>query len=460
MTKRIVRKIRLGLVKRPRIVSELPGPKSEMLWKRYTECVTPAFPRRVPVLTVVEAEGIYIKDLDGNIYMDFTAGGHHHNAGFSHPKVLEAVRRQMEKTHTSDMDFAVHEPWVLLAEKLKEIAPGRLSKGKVGFCNIGTDATEYCMKLARKYTGKILLMGFQGGYHGFTFGALSLSLDNAEFRRHILPLLPGVVYAPFAYCYRCSFGQEYPGCGLQCVDYVRYILETVAHPDEVAAIFTEPIQAHGGVIVPPPDFLPEVKKICDENGILFINDEVVTGFGRTGTMFGISQWKVEPDVMYMGKPIASGMPMAAIIARREIMDEWKLDLMSGFPGHPLSCVSALATIEVIQEEKLAENSIKIGNYTMKLLSEMQEKYPLIGDVRGRGLLIGAELVKDPKTKTPAKEETEEILTKALRKGLIMVSAGTYHNVLKFYPSMNITKEQVDIGMEILEQSIREVTKEI
>lgn len=421
------------------------------------DSVTLAYLRRTPILTVEEVEGMYLKDADGNIYLDFEAGGHHQNIGFSHPKVVQAVIQQIKKTKTCDVNFAIHEPWILLAEKLKKIAPSSLSKGKVGFCNLGTDATEYCMKLARKCTNRVLLLGFQGAYAGFTFGALSLTLDNAEFRRNILPLLPGAIYAPFAYCYRCPFGQEYPNCGFQCIEYLQYLFDTVAPVDEIAAIFTEPIQAHGGVIIPPPNYFSKIGKICHKNGILLIVDEVVTAFGRTGKMFGINHWNVEPDVIYMGKPMASGLPMAAIIGKREIMDKWKLDLMSGYPGHPLSCVSALATIEVIQKEKLIENSIKMGNYIMKLLHEMQEKYPLIGDIRGKGLLIGAELVRDPK-KTPAESEAQEVISRALKKGLIMTTAGTYHNVLKFYPALNITKEQVDAGMEILEQSIHGVVK--
>jgi 4-aminobutyrate aminotransferase-like enzyme len=338
-------------------------------------------------------------------------------------------------------------------EKLKEVAPGGLSDGMVSFLPGGSGSTEAAIKTIRSYSGRRVMLTCYGSYIGGYIGGLSLTADVSGVRRGLSPFIPDIAYVPFPYCYRCIFSQEYPDCGLSCVNHLKYVLDTVAHPMDTAAFFAEPIQTHGGVVVPPVEYFTKIREILDEHQILLVADEIVTGFGRTGKMFGMENYAVDADMMTLGKPIAGGLPLGAIVAQGEVGKYIKGG--SSASGNPVSCAAALAMIEVIQREKLLQNALKIGGHMIKRLKEMQEKYEVIGDVRGSGLLIGVELVKDRKEKTPAHAQ-EFVIRNAYRKGLILRCGGTYHQVLRITPPLNITIEQVDIGLNILDEAFSEV----
>jgi len=435
------------------------GSKANTWVQKRKEVITHAVVERFPDLVILENKGVYVKDVDGNTYIDFSA--QNCNVGHSNSSVLAAAYEQLQKDMDTGHHVGISAVRVMLAEKLLEISPSGLSKGRVCFCNTGSEAAEWTIKLARCSTGKTIVIGALGSYHAGTFGGLSLSFDSSELRRYCGPLLTGTAYVPYPYCYRCMFGQEYPDCNFRCADAIEYILDTVAHPEEVAAIFMEPIQTHGGVVVPPNGYFRMVRNICDSYGILFADDEVVTGLGRTGRMFGIEHWNVVPDTMFLGKPLANGLPLGAIIAHRKIMERWvPAHPLSGFAGNPVSCAASLKTIEVLLREKLLENASKVGEHMMKRLKEMAKDFELIGDVRGKGLLIGVELVKGDKEKKPATEETKNVHIKAFKKGLLMLIGGTYKQVLRITPPLNITLDEADAGLNTLYEAFKDVASQV
>lgn len=424
------------------VITKPPGPRAKHWIERSKACrsVDPTY-SHFPGLFISKAKGSFIEDIDGNKYIDF-AHAQSHNIGYSHPEVISTIKKYIEIGGVSD-DVRVR-----LAEKLKEIAPGSLSNGKVVFGNSGSDVAESCIRIVRSYSKRKILLTCQGSYHGGSLGALSITMDRSELRRGCGPFLPEIAYVPYPYCYRCAFGQDYPDCGFLCVEYIKSVYETVAPPEEIAAFFVEPIQVHGGVIVPPAEYFGKVKKICQKNEIILVSDEVITGFGRTGKMFGIENWATEPDMMFMGKPIASGLSLAAIIGSEEIMKFSKL--VTSFAGNPVSCAASLKTIEVIFREKLFNNALKVGKHITRRLKEMQQKYDIIGDVRGKGLIIGVELVKNGKEKKPASKETKEVIIRAYHEGLLILPGGRYRQVLRLAPPLNITMEETNKALDILD----------
>jgi len=414
--------------------------------------------RKFNDLVVSGAKGIEIESVDGRKFLDFTGGAHVCNVGYSHPKILKATKEQLEKLDFLALYNGVHPLRVKLAEKLRRIAPGSLREGKVAYCNDGSEATEFSIKLARYTTKRPFLVACFGAYHGGTMGALSLTLDSSDLRKSYSPFLPDIMGIPYANCYRCTFGREYPRCGMLCIEQIKYLFKTVVEPEEVAAIFIEPIQAHGGVIVPPSDYFQKMRKICSEFGILIIDDEVVTGFGRTGKMFGIQHFGIEPDVMYFGKPIAAGMPLGAILARKELMNNWvSSGPASTLAANLLSCARASALVDILHEERLVQNAAKMGSYIVKRAKELAERHPIIGDVRGRGLLIGIELVKNSRTKEPAQEEVNKIMEASYRKGLLFSISGLHKNVIKFSPPLILTDQQADKAIDIIEESLKAIS---
>lgn len=398
--------------------------------------------RGVPIS---KGNDIYVTDVDGNQYIDFTA--QYCNVGHSHPKVIRAVQQQIE---TGGL-FAGDPPKIILTEKIKKIAPRRLSDGRVGLCRGGTSAIEYTILLARAYSKRTIILSFQGSYHGESLGALSLTMSRSELRRGFHPFISDIVPIPYPYCYRCPHGHELPNCAFQCTDYIEYVLQTVAHPEDVAAFFIEPIQVHGGVVVPPDQYFRKLRKICDKYRILLVDDEVVTGFGRTGEMFAIQHWGITPDIMLMGKPIAAGLPLGAVIGGKELMKYYR-----GHGANPVACAAAIANIKVILNEKLVEAASKVGEHMMRRLREMQEQHESIGEVRGKGLIIGVELVKNRHEKTPATQETRKVIQQACRKGLLMVPVGTYQQVVRIAPPLTLKIEQADKALDIFSTTLREL----
>ncbi len=344
-----------------------------------------------------------------------------------------------------------------LAEKLVEITPGNFEK-RVFYGNSGAEAVEAAFKLVRWHTRRPRMLAFIGAFHGRTFGALSFTASKPVQRKFFAPLVPGVTHVPYPYCFRCPFKQEFPECNFWCIDFIKeFVLEKYVPAEEVAAIIFEPIQGEGGYIVPPDGYFQRLKKLCDEYGILMIDDEIQAGMGRTGKWFAIEHWGIEPDVITVAKGIASGFPLGAAIARAEIMDWERGAHASTFGGNPVSCRAALAVIEIIEEENLLENAAKLGDYIVKRFNELKEDHPIIGDVRGKGLMIGIEFIKDVKTKEPAKKEATEIMMRSWRKGVAVVTCGI--STLRIMPPLTITKELIDAGLEVIIKNIIEVEKE-
>jgi 4-aminobutyrate aminotransferase len=431
-----------------------PGPRSKRLIKRWKKCS----PKKTAYPAFSEAKGIYVKDVDGNRYMNFTDLTN--NVGHNNPRVKKAVKSQLIKGGISKIR-GPNKLRIELMEKMREIVGQELFDGKFEFCTTGSDATEFALKIARAYTGKSIIISYLGAHHGFSMGALSLTADRSENRRFCLPLVPNIVHIPYPYCYRCPFNQEKNKCNLYCLDYLKYIFDTLVHPDETAAIFIEPIQQVAGIITPPKNYFSKLKKICTRNNILIVDDEVATGFGRTGKMFGVENWDLIPDIMFFGKAFANGISMAGILARREIMEkESEFPLVHGtFTGNLISCAAAIATIEEIQKKDLVKKSYEMGKIMIKRFMEMKKNYDIIGDVRGKGLLIGIELVTNQKDKKPATKEATKIVKKALKKGLLVTNVGTYKQVLRLTPPLIITNEESNRALDILDETIKEVERE-
>jgi 4-aminobutyrate aminotransferase len=444
------------MVNYPKIIARPPGPKAKELVKKDETYISPSYVRFYP-LAIDSAEGCIVKDVDGNEYIDFNSGLVCLNVGHRHPKVVSAIKKQCDRfLHYSNTDFFYKEV-VDLAEQLTQITPGQFDK-KVYFGNSGTEAIEAAVKMAKWHTRKHRFIAFISAFHGRTLGSLSFTASKPTQRRYFFPLLDGVTHVPYGYCYRCPYKLTYPECNYWCIDFIdEMVLQKYVPPEEVAGILVEPIQGEGGYVVPPPEYHPRLKKLADKYGILFIDDEVQAGVGRTGKWWAIEHWKVEPDIICTAKSIAAGLPLGATIAKAKIMDWEGGSHASTFGGNPLSCVASSAVINIIKEEKLMENATKLGSYIMKRLHELQEKCEILGDVRGKGLMIGAEIVEDKKTKKFGKEKASEIMNRCWKRGVAVITCGA--STIRLAPPLVITKELVDSSMDIIEDTIKEVEKE-
>ena len=440
----------------PKIVVSPPGPKAREFLKKDERFISPSYVRYYP-LVVESAKDCLVRDVDGNEYIDMNAGIACMNVGHNHPKVVEAIKNQCDRfLHYSNTDFYYKEV-INLAEKLAEVAPGGFEK-KTYFGNSGTEAVEAAIKLAKWHTRKQLFIGFISGFHGRTMGSLSFTASKPVQRRHFFPLVPGVVHVPYAYCYRCPFKMRYPECDYWCIDFIDdFVLQRYAPPEDVAAILFEPIQGEGGYVVPPPDYFPKLKKLADKYGLLLIADEVQSGIGRTGKWFAIEHWNVEPDIICSAKALASGLPIGATISKASVMDWTGGSHASTFGGNPLACAAALAVLNVIKEEKLLDNANKQGAYALKRLSEFAERTDIVGDVRGKGLMIGVELVEDKESKKPAGQKAAEVIRRSWKRGVAVVTCGA--STLRLSPPLTIQRETLDAALEIVEDTVNEVSKE-
>jgi len=437
----------------PSIVTKLPGPEARKVLRKDQKFISQSYTRVYP-LVVKKAKGAWVEDVDSNRFLDFTSGIAVTNTGHCHPRVVEGIRRQAERLiHMSGSDF-YYDLQSILAAKLSEITPGPKEK-RVFFGNSGAEAIEAALKLARYHTKRPRVLAFLGAFHGRTMGALSLTASKVIHEKGFSPLVPGVTHVPYAYCYRCPYHhQAYPGCSLACVEWIREdLFKRSLPPEEVAAIFVEPIQGEGGYIVPPPEFHQNLFDLAKDFGILFVVDEVQTGMGRTGKMMAIEHWGVTPDIIALAKGIASGMPLGATVSQSEVMDWVPGSHASTFGGNPISCQAALTTIELLQEG-LIENASRLGRYLLEKLKELQKRFHLIGDVRGKGLMIGVEIVKDPETKKKGIEEKNAIIEACFKKGLLILGCG--ENVIRFIPPLIITKSEVDTALTIFEEVLRQV----
>jgi 4-aminobutyrate aminotransferase len=440
----------------PKIIVTPPGPKAREAVKKDERFISPSYGRFYP-LVVESGKGCIVKDVDGNEYIDFNSGLVCLNVGHNHPKVIQAIKNQCDRfLHYSNTDFYYNE--VLdAAEKLSEIMPGKFDK-KVYFGNSGAEAVEAAVKIAKWHTRRQLFIGFISAFHGRTIGALSFTASKPAQKRYFFPLMPGVTHVPYPYCYRCPFKLTYPGCHYWCVDFIdEYILQKYVPPEDTAAILVEPIQGEGGYVVPPPEYFQRLKKMADKYNLLLIDDEVQAGMGRTGKWFAIEHWGVEPDIVCTSKALASGMPLGATISNAKIMDWVPGSHASTFGGNPVSCVAALAVISVIKEEKLLDNATKQGTYIMKRLGEFKEQCDIVGDVRGKGLMIGMEIVEDKDSKKPAPKKVTEIMNRSWRRGISVITCGA--STVRIAPPLIITRELVDAALDIIEDVTKEVAKE-
>jgi 4-aminobutyrate aminotransferase len=440
-----------------KVSTRLPGPKSAAVVKKTAKYVSPSIARFYP-LVVESAHGSIVKDVDGNQFIDFASGIAVLSTGSTHPKVLEAIVRQSERfIHFSYTDF-YYENLVNLSERLTSLTPGQFPK-MVYYGNSGAEAVEAAMKLSRNYTKRPIFLAHSGAFHGRTMGALSLTASKPIQREGAFPLIPETVHFPFPYCYRCPWKQTFPECDYYCVDYFKeQYLQKFVPTDEVAAYFFEPIQGEGGYIVPPPEYFHKMEFLKKE-GILFVSDEIQTGVGRTGKFTGVEHFGVVPDLVTLAKGIASGLPLSAMVAKSEIMESWRPGQhASTFGANPVAVEAALATLDVIKVERLMENARRMGGIAVKRLTEMKENYEIVGDVRGLGLFVGAEIVKDKKSKARGEKEAQEIIDYCFKHGLLLITAG--RNTLRVIPPLNISEDELNEGMDIVEEAIAAINSSI
>lgn len=407
--------------------------------------------------SVKRGRGAVVEDEDGNKYIDFLSSAAALNTGHCHPKIVQAITEQINNYIHYTPAYMYNKPLVELARELVEITPGNFKKRAI-FGLSGSDANDGMIKFARAYTGRSKIISFIRAYHGSTYGSLSLSAVSSVMRKKIGPLLPDVYHVPYPDCYRCSLGQSKESCHMECMNQLKDALKFYIPPSEVAAVIVEPIEGDAGLIIPPKEYMQELYKICKDNGILFVSEEVQQVFGRTGNWFGIENFDIVPDAIIMGKSIASGMPLSAIVGREEIMTSLdSLTHVFTMGGNAASCSAALATIEVIKEENLLERSLKLGNYMKNRFNEMKKRYEIIGDVRGIGLSIGVDLVEDRTTKAKAHNAAAKICYRCWEKGLILTFFA--ESVLRIQPPLVIEKAEVDKALNIIEESINEYLTE-
>ncbi|HVH28797.1 MAG TPA: acetyl ornithine aminotransferase family protein [Vicinamibacterales bacterium] len=436
----------------PVIKTALPGPRARAIIERDAAVVSPSYTRGYP-LVVERASGSMVEDVDGNLFLDCSAGIAVNATGHSHPDVVSAITDQAARfLHMSGTDF-YYDVQVRLAEELAAIMPIR-GGVKSFFGNSGTEAIEASLKLARYATRRQGFIAFHGGFHGRTMGALALTGSQAVQRRGFNPLMAGVYHAPYPYCYRCPPGLTPDAYVEECLGYIEnHLFTQLAAPDEIAAVVVEPIQGEGGYVVAPDRFLRGLRDITRKHGILLIADEVQSGMGRTGKMFAIEHCGVEPDIVATAKGIASGMPLGVSSARADLMTWPRGAHASTFGGNPVSCAAALATLKLLKEQ-LLENAATIGGYLFARLEALAEKRRLIGDVRGRGLMIGVELVRDRQTKERALVERNAVVTAAFNRGLLILGAG--RNSVRFSPPLVLTRDQADTAVRIFDEALAEV----
>ncbi len=439
-------------MKKPKIITALPGPKAKGVLRLDSKYLSPAVTRYYP-LVMEKASGVWVTDCDGNVFLDFSSGIGVVASGHCHPEIIDVIKKQSVKfIHMSGTDF-YYSIQTKLAEKLAEIVPGAKNK-KVFFGNSGAEAVECAMKLARYHKRRPRYIAFTGAFHGRTFGALSLTASKFIQRKYFAPLLPEVTHVPYAYCFRCPFHLEYPSCTLACVKYIdEVIFKKIAPPEEIAALFFEPILGEGGYIVPPKKFIPALRKLCDKYDILLVDDEIQAGMGRTGRMFGIEHFNTKADIYCIAKGIASGMPLGACVSRSGIMDWQPGSHASTFGGNPVSCAAALKTIELL-ERGLITNAAKLGKIAMKRLKHLAQEYEFIGEVRGKGLMIGIELVANKKTKEPVKDRRNAVVYESFKQGLLLLGAG--ESVIRLIPPLVINEKELQVGIDIIERALKKV----
>ena len=422
------------------------------VWARYTD------------ILVERGEGACLYAVDGRSYLDFTCGIGVTNTGHCHPRVVAAIREQAGLLLHGQANIVYHKPLLELVGALRPVVPAPLDS--FFFSNSGAEAVEGAIKLARHATGRSDVIAFVGGFHGRTAGTMALTSSKGKYRGGYGPLPSGVHLAPYAYCYRCAVARAAgkdsaaislaaprdAGCCGEPLRQLRHLLQSETVPEDIAAILVEPVLGEGGYIVPPASFIQGLRQVCDEHGILLIADEVQTGFGRTGAFFALEHFGVTPDVLIMAKGIASGLPLSGLATRRELMERWHPGVHGGtYGGNAVACAAAVATIQAIQEERLVENAARLGGILACELTGLRNRHPAIGDVRGMGLMIGVELVREDGA--PNGALAKQVLAGCRERGLLLLNCGTYDNVVRFIPPLVVTEEQIRRSVQIFEETL-------
>jgi len=436
----------------PKLITAIPGPNAKRVLAGDERYISPSYTRSYPMVAK-RGRGIVVEDVDGNEFFDFSAGIAVTSTGHCHPEVVAAIRKQAgELIHMSGTDF-YYEGMVTLAERLSKIAP-MPGPHKFYYGNSGAEAIECALKLARYHTKRQQMIAFFGAFHGRTMGALSLTASKPQQKRRFSPLVPGVTHVRYPDVYRgCAGGkQDAEKFALGCARYIEdRVFKTLLAPEEVAAIFVEPIQGEGGYVIAPTIFMQELRRICDQHGILLVVDEVQSGMGRTGKWFAVEHTGVHPDIVCIAKGIASGMPLGITMSKAGIMDWVPGSHASTFGGNPVCIAAALATLDVIEKEGLIRNSREVGDHMVKRMGSWPKKHKIVGDVRGRGLMIGVEIVKDQTTREYGTSERDRIVQLAFERGILFLGCGP--STIRIAPPLIVTKDEADIAMDALEESI-------
>ena len=435
--------------------TSIPGPKSKALSERRSKAVPRGLSHATPIY-VAKTEGAILEDVDGNRYIDLAGGIGCLNTGHRAPGVLTAIERQLDKFLHTCVQVTPYECYVRLAERLNEITPGKFPK-KTLFVNTGAEAVENAVKIARAATGRPGIIAFEDAFHGRTMMALSLTSKTHPYKAGFQPF-PGEVYRiPFAYCYRCSYSLTYPSCDLYCARHLEDTFKRVVAAEGVAAVIAEPVLGEGGFVAPPLDYFRTLVDICHKHGVLFIADEVQSGFGRTGALFASERYGIEPDILVTAKSIGGGLPLGAITGRAEIMDAPGPGGLGGtFAGNPVACEAALAVLDMFEQQDLNARAQSLGDHFQKRAREWQKRWPLIGEVRGLGAMQAVELVQSQDKREPASEETKQVTQYCYEHGVITISAGSYGNVIRLLMPLVITDAQMDEALDVLEGAFKAV----
>lgn len=435
-----------------RLVTAVPGPRSSEL-QNLREAAVPRGVGSVLPVFIRRAHGATLEDVDGNVFLDFTGGIGCQNAGHAVPEVVAAIQHQAEQfLHTCFM-VNPYEAYLRLAQQLNARTPGSFPK-KTFFVSSGAEAVENAVKIARHYTRRQAIIAFEDAFHGRTQLTLSLTGKSHPYKTGFGPFVPEIYRIPYAYCYRCSYNLKHPECGVECAHRLELTFARQVEAGSVAAVIFEPVLGEGGFVVPPADWFPAIANICRQHGILIIADEIQTGFCRTGPLFSCERFGLEPDLIVTGKSMAGGLPLAAVTGRAEIMDAPGPGGLGGtYGGNPVSCAAALQTFEIIDRLDLPAKSEKIGRIFESATQDWKKRFRLVGDVRGVGAMRAIEIVKSQSTKEPAPEETKAILAACHHRGLMIISAGTFGNVIRMLAPLVATEQQIEEGLGILEEAV-------
>lgn len=418
----------------------------------------PQGPFNTTTAFIKEAQGACMTDVNGKTYIDFAGGIGVNNVGHSHPKVVKAIADQAKDYIHTCFHVVMYEPYVELAEKLNTLAPGSFDKMTL-FANSGAEAVENAVKITRYATKRTGIICFENAFHGRTQMAMSLTSKVKPYKFNFGPFVPEIYRMPYAYCYRCPFNLKYPSCDTACADHLEdFFIGNIA-PENTAAVIAEPIQGEGGFVTPPPEYFPKLKTVCEKYDIPLIIDEIQAGAGRTGTFFAIEHWGIEPDVITLAKSFAGGMPLSAVIGRADLMDAPHVGGLGGtYGGNPVSCAASLAVMDILYEDNLLSKAKALGDVLIDRFTRLAEQFEIIGDVRGKGPMLGMELVKDRGTKEPAADEAKKLVQRCYEKGLVILSCGNFGNVIRTLMPFVITDEELEKGLSILEESFHELER--